>query len=516
MIVSGYGLPRYHGREFVGTLQVDCVDCSKQGGTADYFVPVAELPRGLLFLPSERKEIMDQIRIFDTTLCAEEGVFGFKEKLEIVRQLERLQVDVIELPEIQNNKADCLFVRTSASFLKHSVLSVACGSTMESLELALSALDGVSRGKIRVSLPMSVVGMEYIAHKKPQAMLEWVPTLIKKAKEKVSAVEFCAVDATRAEKEFLFQIISLAVEAGATEIGICDSAAEVLPDDFADFVGEICEKVSVPVVVSCDNKNGLAAASSVLSVKKGAKGVKADINGVFAPLEDIASLIKNCGKHYDLSTSLRLTELHRIAGQIRWISSNVKNEKAAMTVSGGDDQPIRLDVNDDQATVIAAVAKLGYDLSEEDQKRVFEEFLRVAGKKSVTSKELDAIVASAALQVPATYKLVNYVINNGNIITASAQITLEKGDERMQGVCIGDGPVDAAFRAIDQILGHHYELDDFQIQSVTEGKEAMGSAIVKLRAAGKLYSGNGISTDIIGASIRAYLNAVNKIVYEEV
>ena len=114
---------------------------------------------------------MDQIRIFDTTLCAEDGVFGFKEKLEIVRQLERLQVDVIELPEIQNSKADCLFVRTASSFLKHSVLSVACGSTMESLELALSALDGVSRGKIRVSLPMSVVGMEYIAHKKPAAML---------------------------------------------------------------------------------------------------------------------------------------------------------------------------------------------------------------------------------------------------------------------------------------------------------------------------------------------------------
>ena len=107
------------------------------------------------------------------------------------------------------------------------------------------------------------------------------------------------------------------------------------------------------------------------------------------------------------------------------------------------------------------------------------------------------------------------VINNGNIISSSAQITLTKGDEMMQGVCIGDGPVDAAFRAIDQIIGNHYELDDFQIQSVTEGKEAMGSALVKLRAGGKLYSGNGISTDIVGASIRAYLNAVNKIVYEE-
>ena len=146
---------------------------------------------------------------------------------------------------------------------------------------------------------------------------------------------------------------------------------------------------------------------------------------------------------------------------------------------------------------------------------VYDEFLRVAEKKNVGAKELDAIIASVALQVPTTFKLINYVVNSGNVITTSAQITLEKNKEMMQGICMGDGPVDAAFRAIDQIIGHHYELDDFQIQSVTEGKEAMGSALVKLRAGGKLYSGNGISTDIIGASIRAYLNAVNKIVYEE-
>ena len=116
---------------------------------------------------------------------------------------------------------------------------------------------------------------------------------------------------------------------------------------------------------------------------------------------------------------------------------------------------------------------------------------------------------------PATYKLISYVINNGNIINSTAQITLEKDGEQLQGICIGDGPVDASFLAIDQIVGHHYELDDFQIQSVTQGKEAMGSALVKLRNGSKLYSGNGISTDIMGASIRAYLNAVNKIVYEE-
>ena len=109
----------------------------------------------------------------------------------------------------------------------------------------------------------------------------------------------------------------------------------------------------------------------------------------------------------------------------------------------------------------------------------------------------------------------NYVINNGNIITASAQITLTKDEKTLTGICTGDGPVDAAFRALEQIIGRHYELDDFQIQAVTEGREAMGSALVRLRHNGKIFSGNGISTDIIGSSIRAFLNAVNKIVYEE-
>ena len=146
---------------------------------------------------------------------------------------------------------------------------------------------------------------------------------------------------------------------------------------------------------------------------------------------------------------------------------------------------------------------------------MYEEFRRVAAKKKVGARELDAIVASVALQVPASYTLENYVINNGNIISSSAQITLCRDGKTMQGVCLGDGPIDAAFHAMEQIIGHHYELDDFQIQAVTEGKEAMGAALVKLRAGGKLYSGNGISTDIIGASIRAYLGAVNKIVYEE-
>ncbi len=458
---------------------------------------------------------MKQIKIADTTLCAEKGVFGFKEKLEIIRQLEKLGVDVIELPEIENAKADCLLVRTAASFVKNSILSVAAGFTKESVENAIVALSGAKNGRIRIELPVSTVGMEYLAKKKPDKMLSWIEEVIKTAKEKVEDVEFCAVDATRAEEEFLTKAVDIAVSAGATCVSFCDSAAEMLPDDFAAFISKFTKALKVPVGVRCENRNGLAAAASVLAIRSGAECIKADVDGICAPLVDIATMIKNCGNHYRFTASIKQTELFRIIKQISWITTNAKDEKSIMTVSGGDENTIYLDENDDQVAVASAVSKLGYDLSEEDQKKVYEEFLRVASKKKVGNKDLDAIVATVALQVPSTFKLLSYVINNGNIISSSAQISVEKSGEPLQGICIGDGPIDAAFRAIDQIIGHHYELDDFQIQSVTEGKEAMGSALVKLRAGGRVYSGNGISTDIIGASIRAYLNAVNKIVYEE-
>ena len=174
-----------------------------------------------------------------------------------------------------------------------------------------------------------------------------------------------------------------------------------------------------------------------------------------------------------------------------------------------------LDANDDIGAVNKAVMRLGYDLSEEDQAKVYETFVNVAAKKSVGRKELEAIIASVALQVPPSYTIVSFVINSGNIINATANIHVRKDGADLFGLAVGDGPIDAAFMAIEQITGRHYELDDFQIQAVTEGREAMGSTLVKLRSNGKLYSGNGISTDIIGSSIRAYVNALNKIVYEE-
>lgn len=456
---------------------------------------------------------MKKIIIADTTLTKDESL-SFKEKLEIARYLDKTDVDVIELGEIACGKADILLVKTISSFVKNAIISVGAGKNRESVDNAVCALRNTKNKRIRIQLPVSSVGMEYGFHKKAPKMLLWAEEIVKYAKEKTDDVELCLDDATRADKDFVMQMIEVGVKNGATCVTLCDDAGVLMPDDFGAFIGEFASKTTVPVYCDCSDKNGLATSQALLAVKNGACGIKTSINGDDVNLEVFANLIKNCGQSFKMECSIRQTEIHRIIGKIKGII-NSDNKNSNFVGFNEENTLVKLDKNDDKETVVSTIVKLGYELSEEDKNSVYEEFCKVAGNKNVGAKELDAIVASVALQVPPVYKLKNYLVTSGNVISAQAQIALEKNGEIIQGVSMGDGPVDASIKALEQVIGRRFELDDFQIQSVTEGKEAMGYALIKLRHDGKLYSGKGISTDIIGASIKAYVTAVNKIVYEE-
>ena len=455
---------------------------------------------------------MNYIKIADTTLSDPKSNLTFKQKLEIARKLERLGVDAVELPEVGTVKADTLLVRTAASFVKNSVLSVAATTSPAAIDRAAEALSTAVHPRIRIELPMTSSIMEYTLHKKQNKMCDYVSAMIAKAKTVCDDVEFVAVDATRAEEAFLKEAVKTAVEAGASKVTLCDDAAILLPDDFAAFVVRVTEGADVPVGVLCNNKNGVATAAAILAVKNGAACVKTSIGGEATPLREFGALIKDIRENYGITADIRTTELHRTIDQIEWIiNGKTRSVNAREIVDDG----VRLSINDTIDTVRESIEKLGYDLSDEDIKKVYDEFLRIARKKNVGIKELDAIIASAALQVPETYTLENSVINSGNRISSSAQISLNREGRTVQGIAIGDGPIDAAFHAIEQIIGRRFELDDFSIQTVTQEKEAMGNALVRLRVGGRIYSGTGLSTDIIGGSVRAYINAVNKIVYEE-
>jgi 2-isopropylmalate synthase len=331
--------------------------------------------------------------------------------------------------------------------------------------------------------------------------------------------EFVAEDAGRSEPEFLSAAISAAMAAGASVVTVCDTAGTLLPDEFRSAVAAIRAEIpeGVALGVRCSNELFIAESCAMAAIQAGADEVKTAACGSFtAALDKLTHIIK-VRSDAGICCGVRATELQRAVAQIRWMCETNRS-KASPFDSGVRDEPdaLELTVHDDLSAVMKAAEKLGYDLSEEDGPKVYEAFTRIASRKErVGAKELDAIIASAALQVPPTYRLENYVINSGHSISATCHMQLRKDDKLLESVSLGDGPVDAAFLAIEQIIGRHYELDDFQIQAVTEGREAMGETVVRLRADGKIYAGRGISTDIIGSSIRAYLSAVNKIVYEE-
>ena len=468
---------------------------------------------------------MQKLSIADITLkqAAKSGncSLSFREKIEIAKLLNKIHVSVIELPAIVKEKTDMLLIKSISSCVTaSSVIAVPVNLSEGDVERVAQALSGAKSPRIQIEVPTSTVQMEYICGKKPAAMLEMIADLTKRAKTLCSDVEFIADDATRSDPDFLYKAISTAIENGATTVTLCDTAGKMFPEDISALISDLYKNVpeaeDINVGFQCGNELEMATAGSVSAIKAGANEVKvSSVPSVFAPsMESICHIIKNFGDEFGYMTGVRTTEFHKAAKQISWIV-NARATKNVISEGSVTSEDFSLNEHDDITEVSKAIAMLGYDLSAEDISNVYTEFKRISSKKTVTAKELDAIIASVALQVPTTYFLESYVINSGNIIPATAHITVKKTGEVIRGLCGGDGPIDAAFHAIEQIIGHHYELDDFQIQSVTEGQEAVGSAVVKLRSNGKLYSGKGLSTDIIGASIRAYLNALNKIVYEE-
>ena len=470
---------------------------------------------------------MKTIRFADTTLRAagKDGrSLSFREKLEIARELDRLGADVIETAPITDAKSDALLVKTVAALVTESVLSCPVGLTEESVALSGAAVSGAKKPRLLVHLPVSSVQMEYLCHLKPDALLAREKALLEAARAFTADVEFLAEDATRAEFDFLCRAAEAAAESGAKTVTLCDSAGDMLPEEFAALIERLLAAVpalkGVTLGVQCADKLHMAAACAFACIRAGASEIKVGVTGGSAPtLDAMGGILRARGESLGLRSALDMTKLQRTAERLRGITDTQRAETSAfdnrMGAAVSDADAVTLDANTAQSELDAVLHRLGYELTAEDSAQVYEHFRRIAEKKAVSAKELDAIVAASALQVPPTYKLVSYVINSGNVINATAHVIMEKDGVPRTGLVTGDGPIDAAFLALEQIVGRHYELDDFQIQAVTEGREAMGSTLVKLRADGRLYSGQGVSTDVIGASIRAYVDALNKIAYEE-
>ncbi len=441
-----------------------------------------------------------KLYVMDSSLCQEGAkALSFREKLQLAKTLDASGVDALLLPALNGSKEDAVICRTIAASMGCGVM-LPCNSE-EAIAAAWECLKGAKAPGIAICLPVSTVQMEYMYHKKAPKMLEVIASLCKVASAVCENVIFMAGDASRAEEGFAASACAVAAENGAKAVVLCDDSGVCLPQALGALVSQIS---GCPVYVQPSNALDMAAACAVAAIQAGATGICTAMEGGLLRPDKLAQLLRIQGTALGVESSLDVTA---IAATLAGTASTAPAESSDV---------VALEAAANLSDISAAVTALGYELSDEDMGKVYQEFRRVIRKRgSIGSPELEAIVATAAMQVPSTFHVVNYVVNCGNVMTATANITLERNGQTLAGVSMGDGPIDAAFHTIESIIGHHYELDDFQISAITKGREAVGNAIVRLRSAGKLYSGSGVSTDIIGASIRAYINALNKIVYEE-
>ncbi len=437
----------------------------------------------------------------------------FREKTAIASCADTLGVDAVELSPVKSVREDTIIYKTISRNVKNSTVAIPVGFCEEDVENAWECVKEAASPRLQVELPTSTVQMEYIYHVKADKMLSQIASLTKKASELCSDVEFSALDATRADEDFLIQAVKEAEASGAKLVTICDDAGTCLPEEIAAIVKKVKEAVTIPVYVQLSDGIDMAAACAVSAAKAGADGLKCTMAGENSlSMGTLAGVIKARGAEIGIESGLDNTKIY---ASIDEMLSRI-NHESYETADVSEKKKIVLDSDSTLSEVAYAANVLGYDLSDEDTGKVYKALSQVCEKKgSVGAKELEALIASFAMQAPSTYHIESYTTNCSNLTGSMSQVTLRCGDEILNGVSTGDGPIDSVFRAIEQSIGFHYELDDFQIHAVTDGKEALGNAIVRLRNKGKLYSGNGISTDIVAASIRAYINALNKIVFEE-
>jgi len=465
------------------------------------------------------------VRVSDCSLleAANSYDLSFREKIELCRLIDKLGVDAIDLYPIRQKKIDRLLVKSIASAVRNAAVAVPVDLTDdESIGITWEALKEAANPKLQVTAPVSSVQMEYLLHLKGDAMVKAVENTVKKCRELTSNLEFIAQDATRSDLSTLRRVVTAAVSSGASTVTLCDTAGVMMPDEISSWLENLYQEIpalsGVTVGFYCSGELNLADASAVAAIRSGVREIKATTCGNSAvSLPNIVRILHIKGRSFGVSTLVGVEQIRRISGQVQTLCNTAGRAHAYLSQEEeSQEEDLTLSAHDTLETVMHAAERLGYDLNAEDRERVWNYFCQTAEKKEfITLRELDAIIAAEAMQVPPAYHDVRYVINTGNQIGAMAHLKLMFHNEEIEGIASGDGAIDAAFNSVEQATGRHFELDDFQIRSVTEGREAMGETVVRLRWEGKLYSGRGISTDIVGAGIMAYINAVNKIVYEE-
>ena len=498
----------------------------------------------------------EKVIIFDTTLRDGEQSPGasmnIEEKMQMARQLARLGVDVIEAGFPIASEGDFLAVKEIAQEIKGPIIAGLARTTKPDIDRAWEALKHAERFRIHTFIATSDIHVKYKLRKTREEVLEDAINAVKRARNYTDDVEFSPEDAGRSNLDFLCKVLEEVIKAGAVTINIPDTVGYTIPWEFGELIAQIRNRVpnidKAVISVHCHNDLGLAVANSLSAIKNGARQVECTINGIGeragnASLEEIVMAIKTRKDLFNyVHTGIKTEEIYRTSRLLTQLTGlivqrnkaivgenafaheagihqdGVLKEKLTYEIMtpesiGRSSNDLVLGKHSGRHAFRKRLEELGYQLSEEQLNEAFKRFKDLADKKKeIYEEDLQVIAGELSLTVPEAYSLEYLGTVGGTGIIPTATVKIRRGEQVVQHSGCGDGPVEAAYRAIDAITGIPGRLKEYSIRAVTKGKDAIGEALVVVDFDGQLISGKGSSTDIIEASAKAYLNAVNKMV----
>ncbi len=499
----------------------------------------------------------ERIRIFDTTLRDGEQSPGFtmntEEKLEVARALEALRVDVIEAGFPISSKGDLEGVRLIAREIREATIAGLARANLADIDAAVDGVREAARPRIHTFIATSPIHMEHKLRMTPTQVYEASVEAVRYARRFVDDVEFSAEDASRSDPEFLCRVFDGAIAAGATTINVPDTVGYATPEEYAQLIRSLIERVpnSDKVIwsVHCHNDLGLAVANTLAAIQAGARQVECTINGIGeragnASLEEIVMALHTRRNYYKHDTAVDTSKIYRTSRLISAITGiPVQPNKAVVgdnafaheagihqhgvlanretyeimtpQTIGIPSNKLVLGKHSGRHAFKNLLENNGVRLPDAELQRAFEEFKALCDKKKqVTVDEILALAGGEMRGAPHTYELRSFHVSTSGALSPMASITLARGGDQFTQEATGDGPVDAMYNAINKIVGLTPSLADYAIKAVTGGTDAVGEATVKVRDGDGLFIGRGTSTDILEASAKAYLAAVNKIIHE--
>ena len=498
----------------------------------------------------------DKVLIFDTTLRDGEQGAGAtmttEQKLEIAHQLDRLGVDIIEAGFPVSSPGEMASVQQIAKEVRRPIICALAHANNAAVDAAWESLKDAGRPRIHVFLSTSEIHMFHQLRKDREEVMALACENVARARSYCEDVEFSPMDATRSDPEYVHRLLEAAIDAGASTVNIPDTVGYTTPEEFFNLIKGIMDNVrnieKATISVHCHNDLGMAVANSLAAVRAGARQVECTINGIGeragnASLEEIVMAVDTRGDTYDIETNIDTTHLTRTSRLVSEhtgfavqpnkaiVGKNAFRHASGIHQDGILKERSTYEIMDPARVGLAGTSlvlgklsgrhafkkrleELGYPLSNEALARAFEAFKELAEKKKeVSDQDLQALVADERRSISEAYQLdhVQVTCGTGDIPTATVRV-IGPDDRVFQEASTGTGPVDAVYKAIDRIIGVPSSLDEFTIQSITEGIDAIGEVMVRVESDGMTYVGRGASTDIIVASAKAYVNALNRLI----